>query len=517
MLKRANLLAMLMSGCALQMALLGSLWAMPQQQAPPAKPPAAQSGGVAASEVRYRVLRSLSGPKGTVQGGRFIMEDPRTVFYIPEDKQVTVYFDWEGPTGHHQFEALWRNPAGKVTVISNFAYEAHNRRFGGYWTLLLNESTETGLWTLEARIDGEAAGSYSFQILATLRPPGSEGPPPRIPLAHAEIYKRAVSASVSVEAMDENGEKFNVGQGFFLGDGAIVTAFEVIDGAHKLRMVLSDGRVFETDSVLASNRWQDWAVLAAAPDPPLKLARAPAAPAVGDRVYAVDVASVGSRTILDLDVVGNNKFGRAGERLNITNSVSPAGMGGPLLNEYGEVLGLMGGSLVPGAGWTSAQFNYINLSLYSAIRGGLAVPISLVSLQGSKPATLAELHQAGMMIQRLKPGDGTYYGNLNRAAAGSVAGPIDNKNEFRAREKQCAVRLIVRSGEKSKSTVTLRIFDADNQQLAESAPLKANFRPDESRIFDWKFQIANLPPGFYRVDAYVDVNPVWRTFFRITE
>lgn len=221
----------------------------------------AQAGGVAASAPSFRAVRSVSGTKGAPQGGRFIMEDPRTIFYLSQDRQVIVYFDWEGPAGPHKFEAMWKNPEGKVTVITDFSYSPRDTRFGGYFTLLLSDTVQTGIWTMEARIDGEVAGSHAFQILAGERPPGEAAKPVRIALTPAQAYQRAVGGSVFLEKLNASGERLRTGSGFFVSDDMIVTAFQVIDGASKLRAVLPDGSAMEVTQVMAWNRRQDWAVL----------------------------------------------------------------------------------------------------------------------------------------------------------------------------------------------------------------------------------------------------------------
>src|SRR5215467_16274223 len=115
----------------------------------------AQGGGVQAEGPKFRLVRSVSGSKGTPQGSRFSMEDPRSVFYIPSDRQVIVYMEWDGPIGKHHLEGFWRNPAGKVTVMNDFDYEAKATRFGAYWILALTEGADNGNWSLEAHVDGE--------------------------------------------------------------------------------------------------------------------------------------------------------------------------------------------------------------------------------------------------------------------------------------------------------------------------------------------------------------------------
>lgn len=75
-----------------------------QEQKPPAS--GASGGGGAPVESNYRLIGSVSGTKLLEQSGRLAIEDPRTVFYSPADKEIIVYFTWEGPSGQHHFEGL---------------------------------------------------------------------------------------------------------------------------------------------------------------------------------------------------------------------------------------------------------------------------------------------------------------------------------------------------------------------------------------------------------------------------
>src|SRR5215467_3860298 len=110
----------------------------------------AQTGGVQAEGSPFRLIRSVSGSKGTPQGGRFAMEDPRTVFYIPEDHQVIIYMEWEGPPGKHHIEGFWKSPAGKTSAMTDFDYEAKVNKFGAFFTFTLSDSMALGNWSLEA-------------------------------------------------------------------------------------------------------------------------------------------------------------------------------------------------------------------------------------------------------------------------------------------------------------------------------------------------------------------------------
>src|SRR5262249_6770802 len=46
---------------------------------------AQQAGAAQAAQSKFRLLRSISGSKGHEQGGRYVLDDPRTVFKVPDD------------------------------------------------------------------------------------------------------------------------------------------------------------------------------------------------------------------------------------------------------------------------------------------------------------------------------------------------------------------------------------------------------------------------------------------------
>jgi hypothetical protein len=165
----------------------------------------AQGGGVQAEGSRFRLIRSVSGSKGAAQGGRFAMEDPRAIFFLPEDRQVIVYMEWEGPTGKHHIEGLWKNPAGKTAALTDFDYDAKQNKFGAYFNFSLNDTMDLGGWSLEAHVDGEATGSLTFQIMSGKKP--ADMPPPRPILTPAQLYERAVRSTLTIEALDHRSSR----------------------------------------------------------------------------------------------------------------------------------------------------------------------------------------------------------------------------------------------------------------------------------------------------------------------
>jgi len=479
----------------------------------------AQGGGAAAPVgPRFRVVRAMSGSRGSQQGGRYIIEDPRNSFYVPADKHVSVYFEWEGPLGTHHFEASWKNPEGKVVVISDFSSEAKDKRFAGYWQLDLNDSMPAGTWSVDARIDGESAGSQNFQVLAAEKPANAE--PTRHMLDPAEIYRRALKVSVFVDRLTVKGEKKGTGSGFFIGDNMVLTAFQVIDGAGNLRVRLPDGTSAETNQVIGWNRLQDWAILRVPQPASGKLERAvPGSWSVGDRCFSLDVQAGESRVIIDESITGTNSLPAVGDRLNLSYSPAGAAIGAPVLNEYGEVVGIFGGSIYPGMPSRAEAFNYSAAVLHQS---AMATPITLVSNPAptAESTRLEELAHSGQFVPPLIEQPELLYGILSShfdLKKGQVPSSRETKGELSLKEGNCAVLLAWNPRAKAKGQIALRMFDIFNHAVMVSKPSPLQLKPGTYLTNMWNVPIDKLRLGMYRIDALQDENTIWRAYFQLVE
>ncbi|MFZ0910551.1 MAG: serine protease [Candidatus Acidiferrales bacterium] len=500
--------------------------ALPAQAQENGAPTPQSAGGVPAAPSKFRVVRSISGTKGSVKSGEFVIEDPRTVFYLPADRQVIIYFEWEGPVGKHHFEALWKDPAGKVSAISDFDYDAAANRFGGYWKLALADDSPTGMWSLEARVDGETTGTHAFEVVSAPRPENL--PSVRAPATPAEIYAKASAASVFIQKLGVNGEQLSVGSGFLVSDGVVVTAFQVIDGASKLRVILGDGRHVVVDDVAAWNRRGDWVVLRVPADNLPVLLRAKVDSwNVGDRCFALDSPSEGSRSLAAGTVTGKGSVPGAGERINISMFLSDAGIGSPLVDEYGDVIGLIGGRLVPGVSAleaaTAGYTELVGTATFSA--GSLAVPITVIpTAADGKSASLAELARTGQFISQVNAKDAVIYGMFTsrvewtngfvRAPNGRTTFSRNDANLFVVISWQIAAT--TQSKKKTLGMTALRVYDVDNQLRAAGDPQKVQRSPNSATQTVAKLSLANLPPGIYRADVLFNDDIAWRGFFRVT-
>jgi hypothetical protein len=485
------------------------------QSAAPAKPN--ESGSP------YKALRSVSGASGHEENGRYVMDDPRSAFTVGKDSKVTVYFEWEGPLGQHHFEGLWKNPEGKTVLISDFRYEAKTPHFNGYWTMLLSEATPSGEWNLEARIDGERAGVHSFIVAGSPTAAVANSAP--VTLSSAELYKKAQDATVTIEKVAADGTLLGSGSGFWIDHGQLLTTFDVIDGASSLRILLKDGSRGTTDQVLAWNRWQDWALVKSDLVSKAWLKRgSKSVPNVGDRCVFLEAGPAGAR-LADGSITGKNEFQKAGERLLVASGVTSESFGGPLLDEYGNYVGIMGGTIVPGA---DAMKTFSLLAEPGAPgrmdweTTGLAIPQVLLPEFSAvdSPTRLADLASRGEFLAPVTKSDSLQYVTLTSLMTrdqSNTLGPRDFKRVFSRRDNKAAVYANWQNYSKEKLTSALRLFTADNKLLSEAKSRELSLGPRKQTTSTWDIPVGSLSPGIYRVDLLINEKTAWRDFFRVTD
>lgn len=474
-----------------------------------------QTGGVAIEQGRFRLLRSTSGTKGVSEGGRYRIEDPRTLFSVPEDRQVVVFFEWQGHPGLHRCEGTWRDPTGKAVLTNETEYDARASRFGLYWTLALPENLAPGIWSLDVAIDGEPAGRHAFEITLNR---GAAAASSRRVLSPDQIYRRGLASSVRVEALDAAGKSLGTGSGAFVGDGVVLTAFQALNGARAVRLVLPDGRRAESGELAAWSRKEDWALVRAPlPGAPRAEPAPPDSWRVGDRCFFLDAQPDGSRLIVEASVVGlrDGAATKRGNSIALSEFASPASVGAAVFNEYGEAVAMLGGT--PAAGIEPLEA----ASLRLGTRGSSAIPLAsiLAASAHARGTTLAELERTGQFVPPVVSTKHFVSGVLGLGVerGGPVPMAVGQKQEFSRGDGEAVVFVTWNPGEKAEAAVTFRLQDADNRLLGESDPSKIRFKPGQSFVQHWKLKVGALAPGLYRVDVALGTDVVWRTFFRVTE
>ena len=481
-----------------------------------------QAGGVAPSGPQVRLLRSLVGAKGEQRNGSFVMTEPRSVFYVPEDREVVVYFEWEGVRGTHHCEGSVRGPSGQFATMSSFDYVATQPQFAGFWRVPLSESSPTGNWIFESRVDGEAAGQVTFQIVVATKPAEivKELPLP----TPAEVYANAVSASVEVDSLDATGHLLRRSSGFFAKAGSVITSFRAIDGATALRLRLAGGKEILSPPIAAWNRREDWVILDpdAKSNSGLKLAEDKTW-SIGNHCYWLNVKSDGSPILSDGQIVGLKSPAAWGDRIDISGFYDFAASGGALINDRGEVIGILGGALpesfLNGFAFQS-QADAPELAFAST--GGIAVAATL--LPRTLPATsttLQDLWSKGLMTSQVSNSKYVVFGMLTQGekikGKKFLPGERDLKVRFRRGDTSANALIHFANSENFKAIATIKLYDVDNHLVASGKPEKVNVYRGELAERLWQLPLANLAAGIYRVDIELGDEVAWRQYFQLTD
>ena len=199
------------------------------------------------------------------------------------------------------------------------------------------------------------------------------------PAYSAQVYRVIQPSLVLIEtqgADEDDTEHDGLGSGVVISDqGVILTALHVVDGAADITVTFADGTETKAQ-ILSSQPEMDIAVIQPAELPELLVPAVlgnPNAMRVGDEAYAVGnpfglYGSLSSGVISGFDRFFKDKdSGRAMEGLiQIDTAVNPGNSGGPLLNRYGQVVGIVVGVLNP----TEQEF-FVGI--------GFAVPITVAA------------------------------------------------------------------------------------------------------------------------------------------
>ena len=201
------------------------------------------------------------------------------------------------------------------------------------------------------------------------------------PAYSAEVFKIIQPSLVLIQADLQNGEK-NLGTGVIVdGAGDILTCLHVVNGATKISITFADGT--RSDGIVASAQPEmDIAVLQAPTMPQLFVPATlgnPGALQVGDEAYAVghpfglyDSMSGGVISGFDRTFRPENSAIELKGLIQFDAAVNPGNSGGPLLNRYGHVVGIITGIVNP-----SDQNFFIGIAFAvpsKAAAGGVDMP-----------------------------------------------------------------------------------------------------------------------------------------------
>lgn len=156
-----------------------------------------------------------------------------------------------------------------------------------------------------------------------------------------EIIEDTKQATVTVYTFDEYGSPLGSGSAFFIdNEGTAITNYHVLDGATKATVKTFDGKEYEIDSVLVSNRKKDIVKFTLRNDNNHRfkyLAFANDSPQQGDKVYNIS-SPLGLEQTFSDGVISATRSDSHGEVIQITAPISPGSSGSAVINENGEVV-----------------------------------------------------------------------------------------------------------------------------------------------------------------------------------
>lgn len=205
------------------------------------------------------------------------------------------------------------------------------------------------------------------------------------PAFSARVYQAVQPSLVLIQttALDENGEEENgLGSGVIIDDfGDILTSLHVVEDAQEIELTFADGTQSQAE-ILLEQPENDIAVLRARQGPAVIIPAVlgnPNAMRVGDEAFAVG-NPFGLYGSMSAGVISGfeRTFKPEGDKprleglIQIDAAVNPGNSGGPLLNRYGQVVGIVVGIANP-----TEQEVFIGI--------GFAVPINVAASGAGLP------------------------------------------------------------------------------------------------------------------------------------
>ena len=209
------------------------------------------------------------------------------------------------------------------------------------------------------------------QAMASATPP---------PAYSAQVYQAIFPSLVIIRSQGQNPEEeegVGVGSGVVVNDnGDILTAFHVVADAAEIDIVFSDGTEAMAE-IIAAEAENDIAVLHPSRPPELivpAILGNPNAMRIGDEAFAVGnplglagSMSAGVISGFDRSLPLNDDGQRLEGLIQFDAAVNPGNSGGPLLNRYGQVVGIVTALASP------SEQNAQSIGTFTGI--GFAVPI----------------------------------------------------------------------------------------------------------------------------------------------
>lgn len=236
-------------------------------------------------------------------------------------------------------------------------------------------------------------------------------------LTAQEVYRQVNPAVVTVQCFTGDGSSMGTGV-IFSEDGYVITNHHVVRGGRRCQVLLDSGYAMEVCYV-AGDADSDLAVLKIPPGELLSVGELPAAAfgdsellVVGDPVYAIGAPrrlrgtlTNGIISAIDRDI---EVEGKTMTLLQTNAALNSGNSGGPLINEWGQVIGInvakymSGRDSVEGLGFAIPS-SHLERIVNDLLKWGEVQPEPLLGISVIPLADLGEGSQ-GLLVKTVTPG-----------------------------------------------------------------------------------------------------------------
>ena len=155
-----------------------------------------------------------------------------------------------------------------------------------------------------------------------------------------ELYDLAVKYVGEIVVYDKSGKELGLGTGFvYSSDGKIITNYHVIEDAYSAKITIN-GKTYNIASILAYDEDIDLAILKinASNIPAANICKQPTK--TGENIYAIGSSRGLTNTFSQGMITQSNRIIDGVTYIQHDASITNGNSGGPLINVYGEVIGI---------------------------------------------------------------------------------------------------------------------------------------------------------------------------------
>lgn len=304
-------------------------------------------------------------------------------------------------------------------------------------------------------------------------------------LTAKEIYAKCAPATAELKVDTADGGC--IGSGFFIYSGVLITNYHVIEGATNIQVITYNQKTYDVTKILAYDKTYDIAILRIdAVTEHLTLNKGDIA--AGEAVYALGSPRGLTGSLSNGIVASASRILEGNEYIQITAPISPGNSGGPLINEYGEVIGINTFILLD-----SENLNFaLNVFQY-------------LKLNFNTPITAAEYYEANKGPEPVKVQEdvskssslGTAQTIINNNLVSGTLDISNNADYYHIQLTQSAKLIVVFTSIEPKDFDYLKcdIVDGNSNEIIKS---------DEITEDTGKYRVVNnqLAAGDYYIKAY---------------